>query len=346
VTEIVHVVRSDGFAGVESFVAQLARAQAQQGDRVAVIGGEPTRMRGVFGHAVPHAPAATVSDVIRALLALPSPPDVLNVHMTAAEVATTLALALRRWRSVPAVVATCHFAARRGSGTWRGGRLVAAVAERRVVSQIAVSRFVAEAVGGSPHVVYPGLARREAPRAPRRPVVLVAQRLEPEKRTEDAVRVFAESGVGARGWRLQIAGDGSSRNHLTELVARLGIAASTDFLGRRQDIASLMDGAAILLAPTPGEGLGLAVLEAMAGGLPVLAAGSGGHVETVGTVTEGQLYANLPDAAARLAALAEDESGRAAYGAALQRAQRERFTLERQVADTAAVYRSAMEAMA
>lgn len=73
-TEIVHVVRSDGFAGVESFVAQLARAQAQQGDRVAVIGGEPTRMRGVFGHAVPHAPAATVSDVIRALLALPSHP--------------------------------------------------------------------------------------------------------------------------------------------------------------------------------------------------------------------------------------------------------------------------------
>ena len=82
----------------------------------------------------------------------------------------------------------------------------------------------------------------------------------------------------------------------------------------------------------------------MAAGLPILAAGSGGHLETVGSIPEGQLYTDLTDAAERLGALADDEGGRAAYGAALWAAQREKFTLARQAAATEAVYRRALEA--
>ena len=41
----------------------------------------------------------------------------------------------------------------------------------------------------------------------REPVVLVAQRLEPEKDTDVAVRAFALSGLAGRGWRLEVAGD-------------------------------------------------------------------------------------------------------------------------------------------
>lgn len=343
-TRVVHVVRSDGFAGVEGFIARLAAEQARAGHQVSVIGGEVSRMRGVLGPTVPHTPDETVLGVVRSLLALPQPPDVLNVHMTAAELAATVAAALRRWGARPAVVATCHFAGRRGSGSRAFAPLVAAVARHRVVAQIAVSRFVAAEVGGESDVVHTGVPNRAMPDGPRDRTVLVVQRLEPEKRTTDALRVFAESGVAHRGWRLQVAGDGVDRGAVVSLAAELGIAASTDLLGRRDDVPTLMARAGILLAPTPREGLGLAVVEAMAAGLPILAAGSGGHLETVGSIPEGQLYNDLTDAAVRLGALADDEGGRAAYGAALWAAQREKFTLARQAAATEAVYRRALEA--
>ena len=325
-TRVVHVVRSDGFAGVEGFIARLAAEQARAGHQVSVIGGEVSRMRGALGPTVPHTPDETVLGVVRSLLALPQPPDVLNVHMTAAELAATVAAALRRWGARPAVVATCHFAGRRGSGSRAFGPLVRAE------------------VGGESDVVHTGVPNRAMPDGPRDRTVLVVQRLEPEKRTTDALRVFAESGVAHRGWRLQVAGDGVDRGAVVSLAAELGIAASTDLLGRRDDVPTLMSQAGILLAPTPREGLGLAVVEAIAAGLPILAAGSGGHLETVGSIPEGQLYTDLTDAAERLGALADDEGGRAAYGAALWAAQREKFTLARQAAATEAVYRRALEA--
>ena len=45
-----------------------------------------------------------------------------------------------------------------------------------------------------------------------------------------------------------------------------------------------MRAAGVLLAPRTDEAFGLSVVEAMARGLPVVAAGSGAHLETVGSV--------------------------------------------------------------
>ncbi len=79
----------------------------------------------------------------------------------------------------------------------------------------------------------------------------------------------------------------------------------------------------------------------MAAGAPVVAAGSGGHLETVGSVPGAALFdSNDPQSAARLLrGLATDEPRRDAYGSELQLAQRERFTLERQMSETADLYR-------
>ncbi len=336
---IVHCISSAAFAGVERHVALLAAGQAAAGHPVAVIGGEGRAMHAAFGgRSVLHREASSVTEVIRELAAFRHS-DIVHAHMTAAEVAATVAPAVR---SRP-VVATRHFAQRRGMS--RSGRLVAPVVARRLAAQIAISGYVAQAIDGPSTVVHPGVLDAP-PVAPedRRRTVLVVQRLEREKRTEDAIEVFASSGLADQGWRLTIAGDGSQRRDLADLARRRGVGPVTDFLGHRRDVPALMRSAGLLLAPCDIEGLGLTVLEAMAEGLPVVACAAGGHLETAGVAPGSALYppGDLSRGAGLLCGLAADEQQRRRYGQALRDIQRRRFTVEAQVAGTDAVYRSAL----
>lgn len=335
---IVHAVTSAGFAGVERYVADLAGAQHAAGHRVAVIGGDPAAMRSVLGtDRIPLRAASSVRATIRALNRW-ADCDVVHVHMTATELAATLATAAR---SVP-VVTTRHFARRRGASV--GGRCVAPLIERRVDAQVAISQYVADRIEGVAAVVRTGVPVREdlpGPRGRER-TVLVAQRLEPEKRTDMALRAFARASLADEGWRLAVAGDGSQEESLRSLARELRIGASVDFLGRRSDVGDLMARASVLLAPCPVEGLGLSVLEAMAAGLPVVAAASGGHLETVGAVEGAALYRpdDPSDGGLLLAALAGDPGRRAEYGERLRARQRSAFTSVAQVAAMDQVYRS------
>lgn len=336
---ILHAVRSDGFAGVERHVARLARAQSAAGHRVAVLGGAPAGMRAsVDDPAVPLRPAASTTDVVALLRRYGPSADVVHVHMTAAEVAA--AVAARTVRGFPPVVSTRHFARHRGHGT--RGTVVAAVASSAVREQIAISRYVADHVDGPSTVVPVGVETRpDGPAArEREPVVLLVQRLEPEKRTDVALDAFAASGLAAAGWRLEIAGDGSLRPTLAAQADRLGIAGATRFLGTRDDVEDLLDRAGLLVATCPVEGLGLSVLEAMASSLPVVAAAAGGHLETLDGLDPLTLFPPGDAAAAgqRLAALAADPDRRDACAVAGREAQRARYTPAAQVAGTDAVY--------
>jgi glycosyltransferase involved in cell wall biosynthesis len=334
---VLHAVRSDAFAGVESHVARLACAQAATGDDVVVIGGDPERMAAAVRGAARLVPAATVREVMSSVHHWRRGADVVHAHMTAAEIACAAALLGSR---APLVV-TRHFARVRGSNP--ASTLAASAAATQVAAQMAISDYVARTIGGVSTVIHPGVESTDSTTlaAQRQRVVLVAQRLEPEKETDVAVTAFARSGLADLGWRLELAGDGAERERLEHLAASLGIASSTDFLGHRSDVTQLMQRASMLLAPCRVEGLGLTVLEAMAEALPVVAVGAGGHLETVGSVAGAPLHpAGDSDAAAGLlATLALDPAVRDAYGTALQRAQRERFTPEHQAAETAAVYR-------
>lgn len=354
---ILHAVRSDGFAGVERHVARLARAQSAAGHQVVVVGGDVAAVRATLDAGpggvpvrapvpVPVLPAATTGDVARALARHARGADVVHVHMTAAEVAASLALlAPDLLRRGTPVVSTRHFARPRGSGT--AGRAVAAVARRPVRAQVAISRYVAAHVDGPSTVVHPGVDDRPdgLPAASRDRTVLVVQRLEPEKRTADAVRAFAGSGLAAGGWRLDVVGDGSLRADLERLVADLGtadpvVAGAVRFLGARGDVEDRMSRAGLLLAPCAVEGLGLSVLEAMAAGLPVVASAAGGHLELLEDVDPAALWApgDVGAAGAALAALAAspDRRDRAARRAVAR--QREEFTAAAQVRATDAVY--------
>lgn len=341
---IVHAIRSDGFAGVERHVSRLAAGQRAVGHDVTVIGGDHAAMAAATGRDdVELVPVAdTVWSVATALRRHAPGADVVHVHMTAAELGAGLARALGR--RLPPLVTTRHFAAPRGSGPL--GRPIAAVARFPVRAQIAVSHYVAEHVDGESTVIYAGVEvqRATAPAAERRREILLVQRLDPEKGAAVGLHAFAASQLADRGWRLTVAGDGAQRALLEALADELGIARATTFLGRVTDVDALMARAAVLLAPSPREHFGLSVVEALAAGLPVVADGSGGHLESLAGVDPHALYPTGDAAAAaeRLVALADDEGARDAYGAAAQERQRTAFRIDTQVTETDAVYRTVL----
>lgn len=338
--DVVHVVCTDAFAGVERYVTTLARTQDARGLRVRVLGGAADRMPAeLAGSGVAWAPAPTPWRAATALRAHRGT-RLVHAHMTAAELA---AVAVGR----APVVATRHFADRRGSSPV--GRAIGRYVTPRLAAQVAISAFVAARVEGPSTVVHPGVPVVPHPTPPagaRLPVVLMAQRLEAEKRTDLGLRMWAASGLADDGWELLVAGTGALRPGLEELAADLGITASCRFLGPRSDVDALLSTAAIFLAPRPDEPYGLSVVEAMAHGTPVVAGRGGGHDETVGAADGAVLVpADDPAAAgAALALLARDRERRAAYGAELRAVQAELFGLDTHADAIDAVYRSVLGA--
>ncbi len=344
VMRVLHVIHSDGFSGVERHVAMLAAAQHDAGDQVVVIGGDPASMVSATERSgVTHEPGHPWRAAWRGAQRYAPGSDVVNLHMTASELAVCLAPAARR---VP-LVTTRHFAQLRGMGRFGGvARLVVPVITRRLAAQIAVSHYVAEHIEGLSHVVHAGVLARETPDpASRGRVVLLAQRLEPEKRSDVALRAFAASGLGGSGWRLDVAGTGSERRHLEKLATSLGLTPQhVRFLGQQSNIPERMATAGLLIAPRPDEAYGLSVLEAMACGLPVVATRAGGHLETLGLLDSPALFppGDVEAAGTLLRRLAEDSGERHRLAVAQRQLQRSRFTLEAQQRATDEVYRGVL----
>ena len=67
-----------------------------------------------------------------------------------------------------------------------------------------------------------------------------------------------------------LCGKGELREYLEKLALRLGIRDRVRFLGYRKDVPEIMGAADIFAHPSKREGLGLACLEAMASGLPLV----------------------------------------------------------------------------
>jgi glycosyltransferase involved in cell wall biosynthesis len=216
---------------------------------------------------------------------------------------------------------------------------------RRIDAEVSISAAVAASVDRPSTVVHTGVDPRPlGDGRPRDRTVLIAQRLEPEKHTHVGIRAFAASGLAADGWTLEVAGDGSERDAVHALARELGLEPVVRFSGFRSDLPAVMDRAGMLVAPCPVEGLGLTVLEAMAGGLPVVAAAAGGHVELLEGLDERTLFTadDADDAARRLRALADDEPGRADLGAAERVRQQQAFSTRAQADGTEAVYREVL----
>jgi alpha-1,6-mannosyltransferase len=109
--------------------------------------------------------------------------------------------------------------------------------------------------------------------------VVMCGRLSPEKQTTDAVRGFMEL-VRRRPAHLTIIGDGPLRAELEALAGNLPITF-LGYLSDTRDIARIIAANDVALNLGPIETFGLATLEALACGVPVVVSNQGGSREII-----------------------------------------------------------------
>jgi len=190
-----------------------------------------------------------------------------------------------------------------------------------------------------PGVDVAALEREAAGELDERRVVTVC-RLEAPKDVATLLEAIASLRARGRGVTLDVVGDGPDRASLEARARALSLEGVARFLGRRDDAPVIVSGAAIFVLSTRYEGLGVALLEAMALGRPVVASDVGGVPEAVLRRETGLL---VPPGDARalaeaIASLLDDPARSRALGDAGRARVRERFTLERRVAALSALY--------
>lgn len=183
-------------------------------------------------------------------------------------------------------------------------------------------------------VVYRGIEVGEAPRSGQRsevPCVLVAERLVPEKRTVDALEVFARVSERVPEAVLMVLGDGPSRKALEDWVYQSGLGDRVHFSGfvPHHEVREAMAQAHVLLSMTqsPGERLPNVVKEAMASECAVVVRRSPGIEELVREGIDGYIVepAAVEEAAGRLAELLADPRRAERLGRNGRQHVRERF---------------------
>jgi len=170
------------------------------------------------------------------------------------------------------------------------------------------------------------------------PRIIMVARLSWWKDHQTLLRALA--GLVELEWTLELVGDGPTRPEVQALTASLGLAQRVYFQGFKAEVASHLAEAQLFVLASKWEGFPRSILEAMRAGLPVVASDVGGVRESVrdgetGFVVRGGDTEELRDRLRRLITSPElrlqmGRSGRALY--------EERYSIERLIAQTTAVY--------
>ena len=271
-------------------------------------------------------------------------PDLVHTHLVHADVygaITTLA----------PIVSTKHNPDPFRLGPWRHAeRMLARRARRIIAISEAVRRFSIDEVGLPAEkfeLVYYGLDELPRPWRPNPPLqlpegvplLLCVGRLVVQKGIDTAIRALPRIPEAT----LLVLGDGPGRAALQRLADELGVGDRLLMPGRVGDIASIYRRADVVVHPARWEGFGLAMLEAMLAGKPVVAAEAGSAPELVVDGETGTIVpaSDPPGIAAAVNLILGEPDLARRYGTrGLERA-KAAFSVEKMVQRTLAVYDSA-----
>ncbi len=355
------VTRSDQVGGANVHVRDLARWLRARGHEAKVwVGGSGPFLDLLQEADVPFdvvpslqrevRPAADAAAALRLLRGLRRwRPDVLSLH-------TAKAGALGRWIA-PAVGAATLYTA-------HGWSFAPGVPEHEARRHLRFERWLARMPGlivdvcehdralavdagvgrDDRHVVvHNGMPDRPdvATACPERqpPRLVMVARFEPQKDHATLFRALA-SFDPTSSWSLTLIGDGHGRDSAARLADDLGIGSRIAWAGALPDVAPTLATAQAFVLASHWEGFPRSILEAMRGGLPVVAADVGGTREAVVEGETGLVVppADVPALASALARLLSDPELRVRLGGAGRRRFEERFTFERMASQTLALY--------
>jgi glycosyltransferase involved in cell wall biosynthesis len=210
--------------------------------------------------------------------------DVVHTHLYRACVYGRLAARLAGIRRVVATEHSLNDGIIEGRATTRGVRVLYKASERLGTGTIAVSEAVAgrlrawgvnrvrvipNGIDAAEFAFDPALraaARSRLGIAANARVVGAVGRLDPTKCFDRLVRAIAD----VADVTLLLVGDGPARASLEALVASLGLSERVIFAGGTPDVRELLCAMDVLASPSDRETFGLAILEALACGLPVV----------------------------------------------------------------------------
>ena len=236
-----------------------------------------------------------VSDLLKALS-----PDIIHAQDRRAGLVSAL---VAGWKTP--IVLTFHGVPDNAAGRWvragpLRGRRPGMAGSSRLVADALVSRTVTCTV--APSAAMAGFLRRElhvparqlrvlhngvAIPAGRPPVTAVvrtfatASSFNPCKATPVLVKAFLAVAEHRPDLRLLMIGDGDDRRLCEDLVRRSGKDHQVEFAGYRTDVEAQLERADAFVLPSVNENLPLALLQAMAAGMPCIAADIGGIPEAV-----------------------------------------------------------------
>ena len=160
----------------------------------------------------------------------------------------------------------------------------------------------------------------------------------------DAIKIVSKKN---KNLRLLIVGDGPLKNELETYVSDCHLSSNIIFTGLRKDVFALLNLADLFILPSlEREGLGIALIEAMGMGLPVIGTSLGGIPELIKDKVNGFLVTpgNSNQMADAIQRLIVNTDARKKMGMHARKLYEEKFTVQKMLENIELLYRGLIKA--